>query len=188
MRKLIANCYLLIAICGASAAYADVEMTIYYSPSCPHCHHARDFTSDYLVYEYPTLKVKNINVMDQANRPAFEKVIKDCKFQSGGVPIIVIDEKCFQGFGTADTTGNEFRRTIDAMLTADEKAAADAVRAEFESSPDQFRTQHADRLSAISEQTESAEKKNDNSPIVFWVILGVLVVALGFVVLRKKKK
>ena len=35
---------------GAASA-ADV--TLYYSPSCPHCHHARDFFVNRVVYEYP---------------------------------------------------------------------------------------------------------------------------------------
>ena len=46
---------LLSAVLGlgfmGTASAADV--TIYYSPSCPHCHHARDFAINTLVYEYP---------------------------------------------------------------------------------------------------------------------------------------
>ncbi|MCL2331537.1 MAG: hypothetical protein FWC61_03270 [Proteobacteria bacterium] len=184
MRKLILTSVMAMATFGAFAA---ADMTIYYSPTCPHCHHARDFTSQYLVYEYPTLKVTNVDVTNQANYPAFQKVIKDCGYDSGGVPIVVINGKCFQGFGTPETTGNEFRGTLDAGLTADEKATAAANRAEMAANPDQYRSRHADRLNAITEQAGQPEKKTENSGLVFWAVLGVLVVALGFVLLRKKK-
>ena len=53
-----------------SASAADI--TVYYSPTCPHCHHARDFISSALVYEYPTIKVTEVNVMDEKNMPKFK--------------------------------------------------------------------------------------------------------------------
>jgi len=185
MKKLILTSVMAMATFGAFAA---VDMTIYYSPTCPHCHHARDFTSQYLVYEYPTLKVTNVDVTQQANYPAFQKVVKDCGYDSGGVPVAVINGKCFQGFGTPETTGQEFRNTINAALTPEEKATADANRAALAANPDQYRSQHADRASAMSEQAVQPEKKTENSGLVFWAVLGVLVVALGFVLLRKKKQ
>ena len=42
-----------------SASAADI--TVYYSPSCPHCHHARDFISNALIYEYPTIKPADVS-------------------------------------------------------------------------------------------------------------------------------
>ena len=186
MKKLSVMLYALCSMLYVGFANAAADMTIYYSPNCPYCHYAIDFTADHLVYEYPSLKVTKVNVMEESNRPAFERVIKECGFQSGGVPIITISGKCFQGFGR-ETTSNEFRATIDALVSEDEQANAESVRAAMTENADAFRAQHSDRRSAIVEKSDT-QKKTENSPIIFWAILVVLVAALAFVVLRKRKK
>ena len=67
MKKLSIMGIIAGAMFGAAANAADI--TIYYSPTCPHCHHARDFISNTLIYEYPDLRVTTVNVMESANRP-----------------------------------------------------------------------------------------------------------------------
>ena len=71
MKKLsIVSAVMGLAFVGAASA---ADITVYYSPTCPHCHHARDFISNNLVYEYPMIKVTEVNVMDQANLPNSKK-------------------------------------------------------------------------------------------------------------------
>ena len=90
MKKLsFLSAVLGLTFAGAASA---ADITIYYSPSCPHCHHAREFISNTLVYEYPELKVTAVNVMDQANLPVFQEALKKCEFESGGVPVMVIGD------------------------------------------------------------------------------------------------
>ena len=36
-----------LAFIGTASA---ADITVYYSPTCPHCHHARDFISNNLIY------------------------------------------------------------------------------------------------------------------------------------------
>ena len=71
---------LLSAILGLGfmgvASAADV--TIYYSPSCPHCHHARDFATNTLIYEYPELKITMVDVTNPQNTPLFQEALKKC--------------------------------------------------------------------------------------------------------------
>ena len=184
--KLVSLLFALCSMLCVGLANASVDMTIYYSPTCPHCHHAIEFATDYLVYEYPSLTVNKINVMTESNRPAFDRVIKECNLQSGGVPIITINGKCFQGFGMAETTGNQFRETIDAAINADERTNAESVRAAMSENADAVRAQNPDRRNAIVEKSDT-QKKTENSPMIFWAILVVLVAALAFVVLRKRK-
>ena len=71
------------------------DITIYYSPTCPHCHHAREFVENTLIYEYNDLKVVNVNVMDANNRSEFFDTLKKCGYERGGVPVLVVGEKCF---------------------------------------------------------------------------------------------
>ena len=60
----------LTFIGAASAA----DITVYYSPTCPHCHHAREFIEGTLVYEYPELKVTLVNVMEPSNTDKFQQL------------------------------------------------------------------------------------------------------------------
>ena len=169
------------------------DMTIYYSPHCPHCHHARDFVSNTLIYEYPELKVTMVNVTDSANHPMFEAALKKCGFESGGVPVLVIGDKCEQGY--ADFMQDTLRESIEVDLSDEQKATAASNKKAMGADAEKFKSEHADRTSAIVEymasvETETAEKKTNNEPstIWFWGLLIVLVAGLGFVLVRKDNK
>ena len=178
-----------MAFMGAASA-ADV--TIYYSPSCPHCHHARDFISNTLVYEYPELKVTMVNVMEPANRPMFEEALKKCEFESGGVPVLVIGDKCEQGY--ADFMQDTLRGHVEVDLTDAQKATAAENKKAMEKDAEKFKSEHADRANAIVEHVASAEtqdsqkKNSEPSTIWFWALLIALVAGLGFVLVRKDNK
>lgn len=190
---------LLSAIFGLTfvgvASAADV--TVYYSPSCPHCHHAREFISSTLVYEYPELKVTEVNVMDQANLPKFQDALKTCNFDNGGVPVLVIGDKCEQGY--ADFMQDTLRGHIEADMSDEQKAAAAENKKAMAEDAEKFKSEHADRASAITEYvavaTESEDaasndvKKNEGGSVIwFWGLLIVLVAGLGYVLVRKDKK
>lgn len=192
MKKLsLLSALLGIGFIGAASA-ADV--TVYYSPSCPHCHHARDFVSNTLVYEYPELKVTMVNVMDAANRPMFEEALKKCEFESGGVPVLVIGDKCEQGY--ADFMQDTLRGHVEADLSDEQKAAAAENKKAMAQDAEKFKSEHADRANAITEHVAAAateeaqdQKKNSEpSTIWFWALLIALVAGLGFVLVRSDKK
>lgn len=182
--------FLLSALFGAfvfSGAFA-ADVTIYYSPTCPHCHHARDFISNNLVYEYPSLHVTTVNVMSESNRSEFIEALKKCKYESGGVPVLVIGEKCFQGYG--DSMRDALRQAIEVGMSEKEiKAAADNRQKLEAAGADAFRSANAERQNAIIERGTEVEKKSDQvSSIPLYVLLGLLLVAFGFVVTRKCSK
>ena len=195
MKKLsIVSAVMGLAFVGAASA---ADITVYYSPTCPHCHHARDFISNNLVYEYPMIKVTEVNVMDQANLPKFQETLKKCEYESGGVPVLTIGEKCFQGY--ADFMQTELREAVEADLSDDDKAAASENKKAMEADAEKFKSENADRKNAISEYVANAdapvadeataEKKNNHgSSIWFWGLLVVLVAGLGVVLVRKDKK
>lgn len=151
MKKLLFA--LIGCACVANANAADI--TIFYSPTCPHCHHARDFIGSSLIYEYNDLKVSEVNVMNIDNRQAFVDALFKCGYQSGGVPVIVIGEKCFQGY--ADSMQGDLRTAIEADLTAEQKSAAAANKTAMEQNKEAFVAAHADRKNAIKE-LEPAKK------------------------------
>jgi len=179
-----------MVIGGAMAA----DITIYYSPTCPHCHHAREFISENLIYEYPNLNVTTVNVMDAANRDEFIATLKKCEYESGGVPVMVVGEKCFQGYG--DSMAESIRAAIEVDMDDSAKATAAENKKAMESDADSFRTANANRMSAIVERvvekTEKADAKKKlartNENWFYYGILAVLVIGLIFVLGRKKNK
>lgn len=187
------SAFLVLSFINAVSA-ADV--TIYYSPSCPHCHHARDFISNTLVYEYPEIKVTAVNVMEQENLPMFQEALQKCKFESGGVPVIVIGDKCEQGY--ADVMQDTLRGHVESDMTDEQKAAASENKAAMATDAEKFKFEHSDRANAIveysataaqeSESAQSVKKNEDGSTIWFWVLLIVLVAGLGYVLVRKDNK
>ena len=154
---------ILSALCGVAFAGAAsaASITVYYSPTCPHCHNARNFISSTLIYEYPQLKVTEVNVFEEANRPTFEAALKKCEYESGGVPVLVIGEKCFQGY--ADFMQAELREAVEADLSDADKATAAENKKALEENAEEFKNSHQDRTSAISEfvvaSEETAKKK-----------------------------
>ena len=154
MKKLVALFMGLMFVGAANAA----DIRIFYSPTCPHCHHARDFIENTLIYEYGDLKVEEINVTIRENQQGFIDALYKCGYRTGGVPVIVIGEKCFQGY--ADNMQPEFRSAIEVDLTADQKKSAELNRASMNSGKDAFIASHADRKNAISDK--DAQKKNNN--------------------------
>ena len=190
----------LSAIMGLTFAgvASAADITIYYSPSCPHCHHAREFISNTLIYEYPELKVTAVNVMDQANLPAFQDALKKCEFDNGGVPVMVIGDKCEQGY--ADFMQDTMREYIEVDLSDEQKAVAAENKAAMAADAEKFKSEHADRANAVVEYTatvaepaaepvEEPKKKNEGgSTVWFWGLLIVLVATLGYVLVRKDNK
>ena len=151
------------AVCGIAMAGAAsaANITVYYSPTCPHCHHAREFISSALIYEYPKLAVTEVNVMDGANLQMFRDALKKCEYESGGVPVLVIGDKCFQGY--ADFMQTELREAIEVGLSDSDKATAAENKKALEENAESFKSSHADRVNAITEykatSTDEAKKK-----------------------------
>ena len=175
------------------------DITIYYSPTCPHCHHAREFISQNLVYEYPDLHVTAVNVTETANRDEFIAALKKCEYESGGVPVMVVGEKCFQGYG--DSMADDVRAAVAVDMDDAARAVAAENKKSMDADADAFRAAHTDRANAIVERTvatnpdEVAQKKINNVTVkksntgwVFYVILVALVFGLGFVLTRKGNK
>ena len=92
---------------------------------------------------------------------------------------------------------DDLRKAVEADLDDAAKKIATENRKAMESDADAFRKEHSDRTSAIVEREltktdnsteENTAAKKSNSGWVFYAILGILVIGLGFVLTRKGKK
>lgn len=175
---------------AAFGAASAADITVYYSPSCPHCHHARDFIGETLIYEYPQIRVTEINVMEDENLSAFQDVVAKCEYTSGGVPVMVIGEKCFQGY--ADYMQDDIRAAVEADMTDADKQVAAENKAKLEQDPEGFKAANADRANAVVDMGDKSADATDNhggkSAILFGGLAVVLIAALGFVLVKRKRQ
>jgi glutaredoxin len=135
------------------------EITIYYSPTCPHCHHAIAYVNDVLKKEDSSIKIKEIDASKPANSKKFMEMLKKCGFKEGYVPVTVIGEECFQGFD--EITEAKCRKA----LGLSEKQMQDIMQAQ--------------NVKSVSSTTYGSRP--------LYALLAILLIALGFVLLRKKK-
>lgn len=175
MQKLSTALLGLSILFGAHTASAAVNLVIYHSPSCPHCHHARDFISGTLIKEYPDLIVTEINASDPSNTTAFRDAVKKCKLESHGVPLVVIDDECYQGYG--EQMGQVYRDKINAEQAKEKGADATVTEAAQE---------NADTANTAEVATETPTKGHSN--VLLFALAGILIIAVAFVVLTKRKK
>ena len=148
--------FALCVFVGAMSFANAADITIFYSPSCPHCHHARDFIKNELIYEYNDLKVVEINATVADNRKDFIDALNKCKYTSGGVPVMVIGDDCFQGYG--DSLRDAIRASIESDLTDVQKKSAESNRKELNENRNAFVSSHTERLNAITNSDESKKK------------------------------
>ncbi|MCL2538458.1 MAG: LPXTG cell wall anchor domain-containing protein [Alphaproteobacteria bacterium] len=173
----------------AMGAHAAPNLTLYYSNSCPYCHYAKDFINEHLVIEYPDMIVTQVDVGNPNNGKEFQAALKKCEYERGGIPVVVIDGKCFQGFG--QNSPEAFRNAANANLSESDVAAAAARRAALEKNPDAVRREHATAVAAraAGQPVAKTTKKNDNTAMYgFAGLIAILLVALGFVIFSKRKK
>ena len=175
--------------CVACVSANAADIKIYHSPTCPHCHHAREFIENTLIYEYDNLKVTEVNVTNPDNRQEFFDTITKCGYKSGGVPVLVIGEKCFQGY--ADRMQDELRSAIEVDLTDAQKKSASANKAEMAKNKDAFVAARAARKKVLVFQEGKKKVNNlsnvDTTNILLIGLLAALIIGLGFVVFKKRK-
>lgn len=106
MKKLlIAASALALFACGSDSGAADV--TLYFMPTCPHCHNAINFIDS----ELKGVSVEKIDVTKGGkNLERFNDQLTKCNFTSRGVPLMVVKGKCLQGF--APEVGEEVKKIL----------------------------------------------------------------------------
>ncbi len=131
------------------------DVTIFYMDTCPHCHHAMDFIEGKLMKDTADVNYEKVNLASEENRAKFFNAKEDCGLSSNGVPVIIANGHCFQGYGNDETTGQEIRNA----LTAEPGKAQ-----------------------------KKTEVNKGGKNFLFWGALVLIVLGLGLLVAKKKKK
>lgn len=94
---------------------AEKKVTIFYSPTCPHCHHLLDFADSTLKKKYPTVKFDLKNTTDRSVIAEWNKFKRGANLNTNnyGVPQTYIANELVLGFGRPETTGKQIINKID---------------------------------------------------------------------------
>jgi glutaredoxin len=176
MKKIVALCTVFVAFCTAAGA---ASMTLYYTPTCPFCHHAKDYINDHLRDEFPDLNVIEINVAERVNQRVFRDAVGRCGLDGGGVPLIVIGDECIQGFGTE--TGARMREAIQ-NLPAPEPVPVTEELAEAIETAEQEMEEAAEEIRAVR------EREGGSISIFMMALAAITLLSLGAVLFARKKK
>jgi hypothetical protein len=100
---------------GSSAADGPtVRLHYFYSPTCPHCQAARPFI-DGLQERHPWLDVRRYSVKDNRNNARlYYETANSLGTQALSVPGFVFCRQVMIGYDSAETTGEEIARALDA--------------------------------------------------------------------------
>ena len=85
--------------------------------------------------------------MNADNRQEFVDALYKCGYKSGGVPVLVVGEKCFQGY--ADSMQDTLRAAVEVDLTDEQKKSATDNKAKMAENKDEFVASRAARKEAI---------------------------------------
>lgn len=98
-------------------AQAKAELILFYSEYCPHCEKENYFLKK-LVQKYPELTVKKYQVdSDKNNQILFQETAKKFDIVQLGVPLTIIGDNYFLGYGDDSTTGISIEEAVKKQLS-----------------------------------------------------------------------
>lgn len=119
MRSLTALAVLVVAVTSSVAqthdAAVEADVHIFWSPTCPHCERALAFL-ERLKVERPSLRLHKHDV-DGDGTLLFRRANEAFAIETAAVPMIVIGDRVFVGYGDDESSGAAIRRQIDTCLT-----------------------------------------------------------------------
>ncbi|MBT3689751.1 hypothetical protein HOE31_01405 [bacterium] len=127
MIKYFKYLFLLIVLCASFFVFADnikaeenVDLYLFYSYTCPHCHDERVYLET-LKEEYGSqLEIHEFEIIkDKANQELFKEAARIYNANISYVPLTIIGDQLITGYGTDETTGSEIKNLIDLCLTTE---------------------------------------------------------------------
>ena len=97
-------------------AQEKLEMVYFWGDGCPHCAKEKVFLEK-LEKKYPELEIKRYEVWyNPENQKLFKEYAEKYNVQQLGVPLTIINDKYFIGYGSDETSGREIENYIKQIL------------------------------------------------------------------------
>lgn len=91
---------------------------LFYGDGCPHCAKEKDFLVN-LQSQYPDLTIEQYEIYySEENRQKMIEMGAALNAQPRGVPFTIVGDQYFEGFGSAQTTGQAIEQAVIALLPA----------------------------------------------------------------------
>jgi len=98
-----------------------VELKLFYGTGCPHCALEREFLKNIKTKYQDKISLQEYEIYyNQENAQIFTNLVKDLKIETAGVPLLLIDDDYFLGYGKDNTTGVEIENKIKKILGNEE--------------------------------------------------------------------
>ncbi|MBN1783822.1 MAG: hypothetical protein JW812_02550 [Alphaproteobacteria bacterium] len=108
--------FLSVLFIGMASTASALTADLFYSPTCPHCHDAMRFIDAKLKKEYPNVNIVRHNVFISSEGDMMKEKALELGIARLGVPLFIVGDDFVSGFGSDETTGDEYRTAIDNAL------------------------------------------------------------------------
>lgn len=109
--------FLLILFRPALAQEKNIYF--FYGDGCPHCSNEEVFLEE-LKNDFPEIRIKSYEVWNNLDNARFlESVSRKLNLDISGVPVLIVGDKHFVGFHSAETTGKEIEESVRDYMERD---------------------------------------------------------------------
>lgn len=134
------------------SANEPVDLYLFYSETCPHCHREREFLSEFEKQNPDLFDLHEYELKE--NGELFEKVSYALNEPRGYVPYLVIENQVIVGFGSDETTGEMIKTKVQECASA---GCYDVVECDV-LNPGSCETQEAQNEAANEEVDQEASQ------------------------------
>jgi disulfide oxidoreductase YuzD len=110
MKKL----FILLSTFFISLPSMALDLHLFYSPSCGHCHNAMEYFDSSLKKDYPNVQFKYHNIAKPVEANTMKHYVAKLNVPNMAVPLVIIENDYIQGFGP--NTGMEYRNILNKYL------------------------------------------------------------------------
>lgn len=128
VKALLSRCGLLLLLLALSVSIhttgtqvfaqdsSSPTLYLFYGEGCPHCAKEKDFLVK-LQQRYPELTIEQYEIYySEENRQKMIEMGAALNAQPRGVPFTIVGDQYFEGFGSAQTTGQAIEQAVIALL------------------------------------------------------------------------
>lgn len=137
-----------------------VNVFLFYSQYCPHCHHEIEFLQQLSRINNKFVLIDFEVSENEKNRKLFEKLVKKEKL-SGGVPVTVIGDEIFVGFDDAEGVGKKIAQKISKCY---QEKCLDKTMGQLFEKDDYFLTNLSQKNTFLNFE-KSSDEKEPNGPL-----------------------